>query len=177
MINMSLLDQILAETYTKTQVIKYLHLVRDFVNLKIFGSDQDTSAEALHNKFLAPQLSILQQFFNSDPLSIKRDYLLKIFPPDHFSGLFQKAEQAISQIEPLVIYSPIPLPETEVSLIGQSLRQSYGPHFLIDLKSDPSLIAGPALVWKGIYKDYSIRQKVKENRPMILKFLKEEIKG
>lgn len=81
---------------------------------------------------------------------------------------FQKAEKEIREIEPLVIFLPFDLPEEKIPQLGALVRQNFGPKFLMEIKYDPSLIAGAALAWKGIYKDYSVKSKIKDIWKLVL---------
>jgi len=42
------------------------------------------------------------------------------------------------------------------------------PRLVFDFKVDPSLIGGCAFVYKGVYKDYSLRARISDNKDKII---------
>lgn len=156
-----LTTKILDGSYTQTQALKRLRALKDLGIAKLFGK-QETKDEILveQDSWFA---SLDKNFFRP-------------FTKDNVYKLFEDAEKAIKDIKPLMIYLAVEIPEVEIAKIGQYLRQTYGNNFLMEIKIDPSLIAGTAFVWNGIYKDYSLRQKITDNRQAILSTLKGYIK-
>lgn len=159
-----LVDQILFNTFIQTLALKRLLLLKNLAIGKLFG--QKDSAKA------ADAVSSEQQMWLD---SLDKD-LFHHFTQSNVYKLFDDAEKVIKEIKPLTVYVSFDLPEKEISKIGQLLRQDYGKNFLIEIKLDPNLIAGCAFVWNGIYKDYSLRHKINENRQAVLSTLKGYIK-
>ena len=75
---------------------------------------------------------------------------------------YEAAREEIKAIEPLHLTLPFELPDTELQIISNKLRQDYGPRFLIETKIDPALLGGCTMSYKGVYKDYSIKNKLKQ---------------
>ncbi len=75
--------------------------------------------------------------------------------------IFAKAKAEIVAIEPLHLFLPRGLPDGELEKIVGKLRKSYGPKFLVEIKFQGDLIGGCAMSYKGVYKDYSIKNKLK----------------
>jgi F0F1-type ATP synthase delta subunit len=96
--------------------------------------------------------------------------------PQNIYATFETLEKDIKTIEPLILYLPYELPDEEISQIGTKLRADYGNKFLIEVNIDPNLIAGCALSFKGIYKDYSIKQKIADNKQQILSTFRQYVK-
>lgn len=154
-----LLNFILNSNYTLNQALRRLHLLKDFLVIKLYTTDKkdvlgDISEE--DNRWLS---SLDEQF-------------LQQFNKKNLYQSFQAAEEEIKKIQPLIVYVPFELPEAEAAKIGQNLRQDYGSNFMMEVKLDPSLIAGVSLTWNGIYKDYSLRKRITDNREVILNSLK-----
>lgn len=161
-----LLDQILAQTYTKEQALIRLHVLRDLVLVKLFGKEKAASFNKTGHHSPMQQTSWI--------VSLGPD-IYKHFNRKNVYKIFNTLEEEITKIQPLVVYLPFEIPVNELSAVGVNLRKNYGKRFLLETKLDPSLIAGTALVWNGIYKDYSIRKKIADNRQLILKTLKEYV--
>lgn len=160
-----MLDKLLTNTYTKTDALKRLRLLKEFVILKLFGGGEQ--------KFTLEDLAWLESFLGKNPQEATKDELFKNFQPNSVYHDFEDLENSIKNIQTLTIYLPISLPLENIVEIGKYLKESYGPNFLIDLKYDPTLVAGAALAWKGIYKDYSIKQKLQGNHEQILNLIKD----
>ena len=66
----------------------------------------------------------------------------------------------VKKMEPLIIFTAIPLPQEQISVLGNFVRKTFPQIKLIDLKVDPNLIGRSSLGWKGEYRDYSLRNKI-----------------
>lgn len=151
-----LLDQILSETYTQTEALDKLRSLKSLVLANLFSH----GAKETKPSWL---------------ISLGADFL-KNFNRDNVYQTFNELETEIKSIKPLTIFLPFEMSEEALTKIGKYLRSSFGSNFLFEAKIDPGLIAGAALVWNGIYKDYSVRQKIVENRGKILAMLQEYLK-
>lgn len=161
-----LLDQILSETYTQTEALDRLRSLKNLVLVQLFGHGAKETKVDL-NQPGSSQTTWL--------ISLGADFL-KNFNRDNVYQTFDELEKEIKSIKPLTIFLPFEMSEEALIKIGKYLRSSFGSNFLFEVKIDPELIAGTALVWNGIYKDYSVRQKIVENRGKILAMLQEYLK-
>ncbi len=158
-----LVDLILHESFTPTSAMRYLRLLKERVSDKLFQATE----EAGQSEY---QLASVREKQWLDNLPID---LFNRFNQNSLHNIFTRAEENIKSIQPLIIFLAFELPETEISTLGAYLRQDFGSHFLIELRINPYLIAGAAFSWKGIYKDYSLQQKISDNHQAILKVLEE----
>jgi F0F1-type ATP synthase delta subunit len=161
-----LLDKILERTFTKPQALSRLRVLKDLALTHLF---EETSKKEAEEK---PVQSPAQETVWI--VSLGTD-IYKNFTRDNVYQIFNEVETEIKKINPVIVYLPFELPDTELTQLGQYFRRDYGKRLLIDVKLDPSLIAGTALVWNGIYRDYSLRKKINDNRQLIIKTLKESI--
>lgn len=140
--------------------------------LNLILSNTFTPAQAL-NKLHQLKKKAVAVFFQVSP---KPDPILpQYINRDNVYQVFEAAEKEIKAIPALVIYLPIELPSEQLIILGNYVRKFFNnDHFLIEVKLDPTLLAGPAFVWQGIYKDYSIRQKLLENHQAILEIIKSQ---
>lgn len=159
-----LLDVILSTAYTKIEALNRVRALREYVLGQLFGNGKAVSKEHLptgQSVWLA---------------SLDKDFC-KSFNRANVYDLLDALEEEVKKIEAIVIYLPFNLPEETVSELGQRLRLLFGPRSLAEIRTDPTLLAGAALVWKGIYKDYSLRKKIKENHQSIAGILRKELQG
>lgn len=150
---MTLLDYILSDTYTQTDALRRLRLIKYLALQKLFGSSKEKEEE------ISPE--------DSAWLSTQ-DKTLALLTRENVYEETEAVTDKILSINPLVVYLPFELLYQEVQKLGRRLRTTYGKNFLVEVKIDPNLIAGCALVWNGIYKDYSLRQKIQEQKEKIL---------
>lgn len=154
-----LVDLVLKDSFTHSQALKRLGLLKDFLNGKVFGKEEsDLSAYSPSDRRWLDTLD-------------KNN--LAQFNQENIHTLFEQAEKVIKEITPLSVILPFELPERETIELGARLRRDYGPHFLFEVKLDPKLIAGPAFIWKGVYKDHSVKTKIEAQKQQILQIFKQ----
>lgn len=160
-----LLNQLLKDTYTEITALRRLRVLRAVITAKLFTREgvklEEISEESSQDQFWINSLD--KNFWEN-------------FSRDNVYHLFDDLQKELAAIQPLTIFLPIELPPAEINRLGQYLRESYGANFLMEIKYDPNLIAGPALARKGIYRDYSLHQKMVENRQSILESIKKQLK-
>lgn len=155
-----LFDIILNETYTQASLNRRLRALRSYLNLRLF-SQESTSPKT--DNFDPDDLHWL--------ISLG-DVFYANFNKKNFDNLLTSWEKMIPNLPLLTIFIPFDMPGGEIIHMGELLRNRYGKGFLFDIKHDPELIAGCGLVWKGVYRDYSIRHRIEENRAKVLLSLK-----
>ncbi|MDD2823557.1 MAG: F0F1 ATP synthase subunit delta [Candidatus Daviesbacteria bacterium] len=162
----NLFELILSDSYIKNQAEKRILALKNYILGGIFiDSKEKKLKEAATDN---PKLDL---WINS----IDKKVLSKITPQNIYST-FEVLEKEIKAIEPLILYLPYELPDEEVAQIGTKLRADYGKKFLMEITIDPSLIAGCALSFRGIYKDYSVKQKITDNKQEILAAFRQYVK-
>ncbi|MFA5932487.1 MAG: F0F1 ATP synthase subunit delta [Microgenomates group bacterium] len=161
-----LLTIILSDTYIKNQAEKKVLALKNYLLSSLFteGKKTMTAKTTADN----PELDIWIKSLD--------EKIIKGITPQNVYSVFDKTEADIKAVEPLVLYLPYDLPGEEITQIGRMLRKDYGPKFLIEVTIDPNLIAGCALSYKGIYKDYSVKQRISDNKEAILKSFKQYVK-
>lgn len=157
-----ILNKILENTYTLLELRKRLRVLRIFLTLKFFGNPDDLD-EKLRQQLNASDISWLE--------SLDGDFISE-FNKDNIYQIFTKIEQTINQSSVLNIYLPFEVNTRIDSAIGQFIRQVFGRVILFDIKFDPSLIAGCALSWQGIYRDYSLRKRIQDHKGVLMQNFK-----
>lgn len=156
-----LLSYLITSSLTKNEALNRLRRLRDFLGEKLFGTAPPESAPD----------SDLQLWLRSlDPR------LLEPINGHNIDQIMNSIEEAVGKIDPLIVFLSFEIERPQLEELVKTLRQSYGPEFLVEIKFDPNLIGGAALVWKGVYKDYSVHQRITDNREQIIRMFQKYIK-
>lgn len=147
-----LLTAILKDTYTLAQLKYRVSLLKNYLLQNLFGSQQKLE------------------------FGVKDANWLKSLPPDFYQNfnkdnvyrLLADIEKQKEGLKNLTIYLTFEPDDFTLNQIGAYARKSFGEQILLDVKYDPNLIAGCSLVWKGVYKDYSLKAQLKEKQSEIL---------
>lgn len=151
-----ILDKILITTYTMASLKKRLKALKSRLSESYFGGDT--------NKAMVQEEL---EWLNTYGVQFLSD-----FQKESFYQTMTKIEQIVSSIKPLTIYLSFdPSPE-QVTLIGTKVREIYTQKLVIDIKYNPELIGGSAFIWNGVYKDYSIRNRIQQDKDKILQSFK-----
>ena len=152
------LETILKDTYTVNKLKLRLRILKSYFLKALFGGEAEK--EALDQSEL--------NWLNSVP-----PFFYQKFNKDNVYALFKQAEDKINQLLPVVVYLPFEANDQSIAQIGQFARITFNnTSLLLDIKHDPGLIAGCALVWNGVYRDYSLRAKIEERKAAILQSFK-----
>lgn len=165
------ISSLLSKTYTKNQALATLRLIREFLNYLFFDLQLSSEPSGRIDQFLKSQ--------NLDPLASQEAKILsqlgddfyKTFSPKNLTTQFKMMEDALSSIQEVIVHLPFEMPEEEVERLGEWFKKNLGEESLFNLNLDPSLIGGAALSYKGVYRDYSLKQKIAENKVKIIQML------
>lgn len=145
------LSTILTNTYTLSQLKHRLNLLKTYLEQQIFGGTPSVIDDWLK--------TLPSQFWQK-------------FNKDNISSEFASLEKQISQLQTLTLYITFEPDTDTITQLGQYARKTFFDLLVLDIKYDPQLIAGVALTWKGVYKDYSLRLKIEEKKEEILENFK-----
>lgn len=153
-----ILATILQNTFSLTQFKSRLRLLKSHFLQVFFGGEPDPTYN--------PALNLNKPGLNdSDWLESLPPVFYQKFTKDNIYDIFSAIEKTGSNLPILTLYLPFEPNEATQNQLGTMTRTAFNfPTLLLDIKLDPNLIAGPALSWKGIYKDYSLRAKLAEKR-------------
>lgn len=151
-----ILDIILKDTFTLTQLKSRVRTVKTNLLKNFFGGEHNLQPAVQELNWL----STLPPIFNAQ------------FNKDNVYKIFEDIERKVQQLPTLTIYITFEPSIDAIYQIGTFARKTFGPSFLLDIKLDPNLIAGAALVWKGMYRDYSLRAKLEQKKGEILENFK-----
>lgn len=155
------LANILKNTYTLSGLRRHVRILKDYLINKIFTQNQQPADISAEDGIWLNSLggSFINQF-NKD----------NIYP------IFDEIDKSLDKMSALNIYLPFPQNDQIQAQIGQFIFKTFGKTILFDIKFDPNLIAGCALSWQGIYKDYSLRKRIEDNKAQIIGSFKKYLK-
>lgn len=152
----NILTTILQNTYSLNQLKTRLRLLKSNLLKTFFGGEAATvpDSQSLSAENITWLKSLAPGFY-------------EIFNKDNVYQTFTDLEAKINSLPTLTMYLTFEPDDITLSQIGAFARKTFGPNFLLDTKIDPTLIAGTALVWKGVRKDYSLKAKIAEKKDVI----------
>ena len=156
-----ILNTILIDTFTLTQLKHRVRILRGYL-LKIFFNTQDEN-ETISAADLNWLKTLPENFYQN-------------FNKDNVYSQFESLNQQISKLTPLTIYLTFDPDDEAAADIGQFARKTFDSLMLLDTKKNQDLIAGCAIIWKGVYKDYSLKAQIEEKKEQILSNFKKYLR-
>lgn len=152
-----ILNTILQNTYSLSQLKHRLSTLKAFLQQHFFGGvkPQDFMPDIDTNWISSLPPGFLQNF-NKDNINV----------------IFADLQNQVTKLAILTIYLTFDPDTQSIQQIGEFARKTFSKLIILDIKYDPALIAGTSLVWKGIYKDYSLRSKIEARKVEILESFK-----
>lgn len=149
--------QILTNTYALSQVQRKIRILKEFFYQKLY-----TNQEYKTDDLRAEDLTYVKWIKTLDPKLVSQ------ITQANFNQIFATLDSKVASLKVLLIYVAFDMPDPTITMLGALLRSSYGPQFLFDVRFDPSLLGGCALIWNGVYHDYSLKKSIDENKDKIL---------
>lgn len=147
-------------SYTISQIRRRIRVLKNYLTNQYFSQAFDLSQISSHNSDIAWIKSLDQNILSSINSS-------------NLNEVFDQLETEVKRINVLTVYLPVDFDEDQQNQIGLYVQNNFSQKPLIDIKLDPTLIAGCALVWNGIYKDYSLRKRIQDNKEKLLSQMKQ----
>ncbi len=151
-----ILDKILITTYTLASLKRRLKALKSRLSEHYYGGD--TNQEMVQEEL---------EWLNTYGVQFLPD-----FQKETFYQSMGKIEAMVNKIKPLTIYLAFDPSSDQVKQIGSKVREIYTQKLVIDIKLDPQLIGGSAFISNGVYKDYSIRNVIQQDRQKLLESFK-----
>lgn len=161
------LNKILENTYTLMEVRRRVNVLKTYLVFKLFDTQNEVDEVNIQSKMSAQ--------FNAEDISWLEDLDKRPFEQLNHNNIyivFNKIEQMINQSSVLNVYLPFEVNSQIKTIFGQHMRKLFGKVILFDIKYDPNIIAGCALSWQGIYRDYSLRKRIQDNKALLLQNFK-----
>ena len=153
-----ILSLMLENTYTLPDLKHRMRILKEYLEAQIFGN-KDLAFDPEDSKWLT---------------NLPTD-LLSQFNKDNLPSALENLEQQINKLSPLTLYLSFEPDKNTIAAIYFWLRQNLSQKSILEIKFDPSLIGGSALVKDGVYKDYSLRAHIEEQKEIILTEFKKYI--
>lgn len=147
-----ILTTILNDTFSLTQYKTRVRLLKSNLLKTFFGGENETTL---------PSPQELQW------LKALPENFYQKFNKDNVYQIFSDLDKEIAKLSTLTICLTFEPDDATLSNLGAFARKMFGHLLILDIKLDPRLIAGAALIWKGVYKDYSLRAKIEEKKSEI----------
>lgn len=145
-------ETILKNTYTVFQFKHRLRILKSNFNQKFYGGDLQIEPAEDDINWMK---TLPQTFFQS-------------FTADNQAQIFTFLEGKLKETPALTLNLAFNPPDELINEMGEFYRQKFTSFKLIDLKFDLSLIAGCSMIWKGAYKDYSLKARIEERKEEIM---------
>ncbi len=158
----NIFNNISADCFTIYQIARRLRILKERVSFKIYGGTEVGEKERTDEDIA---------FLNS----LDVDFF-KNFTREDFQELFKELERKLEETDRVVLYIPFEVQKANINDIGKWFKENFNKRYLIDFKYDPSLIGGCALVYGGVYKDYSLKTKIAQVRDEIVADFKSYVK-
>lgn len=152
-----ILEAILKDTFTLTQFKTRVRLLKNYLLKTFFGGEIQS---------LQPSIQDLTWLKSLSPSFYQK------FNKDNVYSEFSSLEQESSKLKILTIYITFEADDDSLRQTGIFARKMFGSSMLLDIKLNPNLIGGAALVWKGVYRDYSVLSKIEAKKAEILESFK-----
>lgn len=152
-----IITTILKDTFSLTQYKTRVRLLKSNLLKTFFGNENETALA--YPQELAWLKTIPPNFYQN-------------FNKDNVYQIFSNMDQEIAKLPTLTILLTFEPDDATLSNLGTFARKLFGPYLMLDIRLDSRLIAGTALIWKGVYRDYSLRAKIEERKVEILQGFK-----
>lgn len=154
-----ILTIILKDTYSLSQLKHRLRILKSNL-LKTFFGGESNQALSLTAQDLNWLRNLPESFYQK-------------FTKDNIYQILSDLEKGIPNLPTLTMYLTFEPDDATLGQLGSVTRKTFSsPSLILDIKLDLNLIAGVALVWKGVYKDYSLRSKIESRKAEIFEGFK-----
>lgn len=159
-----LLETVIANTYTKSSFYRRLACLRAYIEKKYFSKSGFKSF---------PEYLEEQEIDSEDKAALKKwsEVFSKRLSQSSFYKKLEALRDEFSGLPSVAIYLPFRAPDEELNKIGEWLRKNVKKDLVMDVKFDPAMVGGCGLVWKGYYKDYSLKNFFSANRDKVKEML------
>lgn len=170
----NLSQQFLVQSFTKLEAIRRFRVLKDFLNYRFFNLEPGIDRAAAFQKFVGEYSQTNSRANLEYDIAFVQslsDQFIDQFTAKTAKTLLTQIEDGIKNAPAVILYVAFELPDPELKRIGQYFKTNFGPEILVDIQFNPALIGGCALSYKGIYRDFSIKQKIEQRQKELLSTL------
>jgi F0F1-type ATP synthase delta subunit len=171
----NLIDPIIYLSITTNQAIRRIRVVKAFVNFILFENKDQKDFDRSLVEFAQDRekRKLADSHLQEDILFIRSlgiQYFSQ-FTAKNIGDIFSEVDKRVDEGKIITLYIPFNIPEDELAKLGGWFKSNLGNTTLLDISYDPNIIGGCAISYKGVYKDYSLREKINQNKNRILESL------
>ena len=158
---------VLKTCYTRNDISRRLRLLRDYLEQNYFTENRMDMT-----KFLVMRRATTDDI---DAFIGWGDDFFKSFTRKTAYALIDNMTEKVKTLQVASLYIPYEPVPAEINKIGSWFRGNIGPTVILDIHADPTLLGGCAVVWKGTYRDYSLRYYMLKKRQEIVRVIEEYV--
>lgn len=149
---MDLLTIIAANTFRVSDLKRRARVIKEYLESKLFGG----ASKPQFNPEDQAWLATLPETLNT-------------LDSKSFYKLMEELNKKIVKLTPLTVYLAFEMPEPELAKLALNVRTTLNsPTTFLDIKIDHNLVGGASFSYKGVYRDYSLRKSLENQRDKIL---------
>jgi len=154
---------ILQTTYTRADYLKNLTLIRKYVESRIFKN--------YSGKFTDFLLEAKVSRHDRDAISHFDDHFFNFFTRENLYPLISGLTEKLKSLPALTLYLAVMIDDYLIDELGLWFRKNFHPELILEVRINPSLLAGAAFVWKNHYHDLSLHHFFKMKEEIINKII------
>ena len=146
-----LIDTIVTTTFIRKDIDRRLGMLREYLEGKFFTGK---TADVTFIAYLATQ-KISEE--DREILPVWEHIITNTVTKDNFYDFFDSVNQRFKELPTVKLFIPFIPTSTDAHEFGIWFRKQVDPRIILELHEEPSLVAGCAFVWQGVYREYSLR--------------------
>ena len=154
---------ILVKTYTKTDYLRRVTLIREYLENRFFKDESLQFSDYLVKNQISQH--------DRDALSHFDDHFFNLFTRDNLYLLINGLIETMKVLPVLTLYLAVILDEYQLDELGVWFRHNLNPELIIDVRCNPTLVSGCAYVWNNRYKDLSLHFFLSQKQAIINKII------
>ncbi len=158
---------ILKSSYTKTDIGRRTRLLREYLEKSFF-----TPEKSEMTKFLISRQATTDDI---DTFLGWGEGFFRAFTKENLYSFISAVNSRMKKLPIVTLYIPYEPVPAEIIKLGRWFRGNVSEEVLVDLHTDPSLLGGCSFVYRGVYRDYSLRYYMMKKRAQIEKIITEYV--
>jgi|SRR3989338_9073039 len=154
---------ILQKTYTKTDYLRRVTFIREYLENKMYKNPDFNFLDFLTQKNVSRS--------DRDALSNLDGNFFNLFTVDNLYLIINGLTDLLKALPVLTLYLAVILDDDQMDQLGIWFRKNLNPELIIDMRINPGLVSGCAYVWNNQYKDLSFHNFISQKQSLINKII------
>jgi hypothetical protein len=150
----SVLQRILANTFTKSDFYRAIDLVHEFLEYAFYNTDDSDDTD--HTERLVAFATKRGEVTSARRIEEWGEEVLGVFTRDNLYEKLREIKEAVEELPELTLYVPVAFGQEELSMIGTWCRENVDRAIILSVSVDSDVSGGCAFVWRGAYHNYSL---------------------